>query len=530
MKNKTIKSPIFLVLLINSTMLFSQTVGLLKNTSESNAGYTLLSKLGITYLIDNSGQIAHTWFNGTGTSHPGYLVENGDLFVVNRGIKRLNWEGDLIWQYSNIEAHHDVAIMPNGNVLLLIRGFKSNAEAIEAGRNPGLINGDLEPMVIYEINSQGSIIWEWHVWDHLIQDFDSSKSNFGSVEDHPELVDINFTRNFSVDWLHGNAINYNAELDQILLSPRFNSEIWIIDHSTSTAEAASHSGGNANKGGDLLYRWGNPIAYRAGTVNDQKLFGSHDAQWIAPGLPGAGNIIIFNNGGTNYGRNGNYSSVDEITPPLNGFNYDKTNGQPYAPNSTTWTYTTDPLEDFYSSFISGVQRLSNGNTFVDEGENGRLFEITTGGNVVWEYQNPITSNAGILSQGDSPAAAPYAALFRASRYTQEYILNINKPLSNTLTIELYNTNSTLTLQTNISGPIITPAQGIYTYGNGQLITLNALQSDSYQFLDWTIISGTAIINNPNTSFTTAIINSDDAVIQANYLYDPDPLFSNGFEN
>jgi len=529
MKNRNIKLLLFSILLINSTLLLSQTVGLLKNTPDSNAGFTLISKLGITYLLDNSGHVAHTWLNGSGTSHPGYLLENGDLFVVNRGIKRLNWEGDLIWQYSNTEAHHDVAILPNGNVLLLIRGFKTNAEAIEAGRNPSSINGNLEPMVIYEINSQGVIVWEWHVWDHLIQDHDSSKDNFGSVEDHPELVDINFTRNFSVDWLHGNAINYNAELDQILLSPRFNSEIWVIDHSTTTAEAASHSGGNANKGGDLLYRWGNPIAYRAGTVNDQKLFGSHDAQWINAGLPGAGNIIIFNNGGTNYGRDGNYSSIDEIIPPLNNYNYDITIGQPFAPTSATWTYTADPLEDFYSSFISGVQRLSNGNTFVDEGENGRLFEINDSGDVVWEYQNPITNNAGILFQGDIPAAAPYAALFRASRYTQEYILAINKPLSNTVTIERYNSNSALTLQTNILGPIVTPVQGVYTYGNGQLITLNALQSESYIFLDWTIVSGSAIINSPNTSFTTAIIDSD-AVIQANYLYDPDPLFSNGFED
>jgi hypothetical protein len=520
---------LFLVLLSKSTILFSQTLGLLKNSVDSNAGFTVFSKLGITYLIDNSGEISHTWFNASGTMHPGYLADNGDLFVVSQGIKRLDWDGNLIWQYTNLEAHHDVAIMPNGNALLLIRGFKSNIEAIEAGRNPSLINGNLEPMVIYEVDTQGSIVWEWHVWDHLIQDFDASKNNFGVVEDHPELIDINFTRNFSVDWLHGNAINYNAELDQILVSPRFNSEIWIIDHSTSTANAAGHSGGNANKGGDLLYRWGNPIAYRAGSIIDQKLFGSHDAQWIAPGLPGAGHIIVYNNGGTSYGRDRNYSSIDEIIPPLNGFNYDKTIGQPYAPVSATWTYTSDPLEDFYSSFISGVQRLSNGNTFIDEGENGRLFEITTSGHTVWEYQNPVTNNAGILTQGDTPGAAPSSALFRASRYNQEYIAAINKPLMNTGPVEQYNSQVALTLQTNIIGPIITPDEGIFTYGNGQLVTINAIQSASYEFIDWSILSGTAFIDNPNTPFTTVIINSDEAVIQANYLYDPDPLFSNGFE-
>ena len=161
----------------------------------------------------------------------------------------------------------------------------------------------LYTMVVYEINSQGSIIWEWDIWDHLIQDFDSNKENFGIIANHPELVDINFIFNnmTDLDWLHGGAIDYNAELDQILLSPRFTSEIWVIDHSTSTVEAPGHNGGNANKGGDLLYRWRNSAVFKTGTANDQKLFGSHNAQWIAPGLPGAGNIIVFNNGGLSYG-------------------------------------------------------------------------------------------------------------------------------------------------------------------------------------------------------------------------------------
>ncbi len=103
-------------------------------------------------------------------------------------------------------------------------------------------------------------------------------------------------------------------LDQILISVHNFSEIWVIDHSTTTAEAASHSGGNSGMGGDLLYRWGNPAAYDSGSSADQQLFVQHDAQWIGNGLPGAGNILIFNNG---QGRpDGDYSSVDEIVPPV----------------------------------------------------------------------------------------------------------------------------------------------------------------------------------------------------------------------
>ena len=134
------------------------------------------------------------------------------------------------------------------------------------------------------------VVGEWSVWDHLVQDYDPAKANFGVVAEHPEL-------------------------EQILISARNFSEIWIIDHSTTTEEAAGHSGGNGGKGGDLLYRWGNPQAYRAGTFADQQLFWQHNPHWIPEGLPGAGNILIFNNGYEYEGRYPDYSSVVEITPP-----------------------------------------------------------------------------------------------------------------------------------------------------------------------------------------------------------------------
>ena len=99
----------------------------------------------------------------------------------------------------------------------------------------------------------------------------------------------------SADWNHVNSVQYNAELDQIILSSHNQNEIWIIDHSTTVEEASGHTGGVYGKGGDFLYRWGNPSIYGRGTSNDTKLGGQHDAHWIANGLPGAGNILIFNN-------------------------------------------------------------------------------------------------------------------------------------------------------------------------------------------------------------------------------------------
>jgi hypothetical protein len=238
------------------------------------------------------------------------------------------------------------------------------------------------------------------VWDHLVQDYDASQDNYGVVADHPELIDINYrgtgAKTGSADWNHMNAVDYNAEFDQIMLSVRSFSEIWIIDHSTTTAEAASHSGGSSGMGGDLLYRWGNPQAYDSGSADDQQLFVQHDAQWIPDDYPGAGNILVFNNG---TGRSdGNYSTIDEIVPPVDGDG----NYSGYGPTAPEWTYTAVTPTDFYATNISGTQRLSNGNTLICDGPSGYFFEVTEAGEIVWEYDH-----------GDT-------AVFRVIRYEADY--------------------------------------------------------------------------------------------------------------
>ena len=111
-----------------------------------------------------------------------------------------------------------------------------------------------------------------------------------------------------------NSIDYNPELDQIMVCSRSLNEFWILYHSTTTAEARGHAGGKYGRGGDLLYRWGNPMAYRRGQPEDRMLYSPHDAHWIPKGLPGAGNILIFNNGVADTDQN--FSSIDEISLPL----------------------------------------------------------------------------------------------------------------------------------------------------------------------------------------------------------------------
>lgn len=419
------------------------TVGTLSITNDSQEAYTLFSVFNKSYLINNCGEVINEW---TSNYRPGasvYLLPNGNLLragqtdqsttnvsIGGRGgiVELFNWDGNLLWSYqysdTNFAQHHDVYPLPNGNVLMLAITIMSESETLQAGRDPSLIfNNELYNEQILELQPIGSnfanVVWEWNVKDHLIQDFDNTKDNFGMVEDNPQLLDINYVNSNNPNWLHVNSIQYDEARDQIILSSRLLSEIWIIDHSTTTAEAASHTGGVYGKGGDFLYRWGNPEVYRRGTASDRVLFGQHYPHYIESGFPNENKIIIFNNG---FQRTPDFSQVDIISPPESTLGvYDYTPGTAYLPTSTDYTYTdfsSDPSE-FFSGIVSGAQQLSNGNILVCEGREGYFFEIDSNNNKVWEYINPVDNNTGgISNQFTNPPSTNIT--FRAIKYTPDY--------------------------------------------------------------------------------------------------------------
>jgi hypothetical protein len=358
-----------------------------------------------TYLINDTGAVNHTWSSSYRPFTEAYWLGNGTILrpIISGGggIQKILWDGTLAWNYrytvSGCTCHHDIKCLPNGNVLMIVWVTKTRTEAIAAGRNPNTIEGNtFTPDKIIEVQptgtTSGTVVWEWHVWDHLIQDYDSSKENYGVVGDHPELIDINFGDPFVGDWLHTNSVDYNPEFDQILIDIHNFNEVWVVDHNTTTEEAAGHTGGHYGHGGDLLYRWGNPEAYRAGTSSDQKLFFQHDASWIKPGLPGEGHILVFNNG--NNRPSGQYSSVDEFAPPVdaNG-EYYLDSGSAYGPEDYTWSYTANPPNSFYSQVFGGAQRLKDGNTLICNGIPGKFFEVTPDKITVWQYTNPYPNPA-----------------------------------------------------------------------------------------------------------------------------------------
>ncbi|KYK31299.1 MAG: hypothetical protein AYK22_08040 [Thermoplasmatales archaeon SG8-52-3] len=394
---------------ISITQTINKNYKILTNDSNGQILYAPIYSLS-TYLINRNGTIINNW---TSSNYPGqdvYMADNGAILRTKRipylapggaggGVQKISKEGTIIWDFNyytdDYLSHHDIEQLPNGNILMIAWDFKTREEAIAAGRNPNSIFADVFlPDYIIEVKPKGpttgDIVWEWHAWDHLIQDYDSAKNNYGIVEDHPELIDINFgttEASTRTDWLHTNSIDYNEEFDQILLSVHNFCEIWIIDHSTTTEEAAGHSGGNSGKGGDILYRWGNPIAYDAGSKTDQKFFEQHDATWIESDCPGEGNILVFNNGVSR--PEGKYSSIDEIIPPVdsNG-NYYLEPEKAYGPEEQFWIYTAENLTDFYSHYASGAQRLLNGNTIICDAPAGRFFEVTPEKETVWDYVNP----------------------------------------------------------------------------------------------------------------------------------------------
>ena len=392
-----------------------RTVGLVASEPGAAVGYVLFTGLwhSDAFLLDPLGRVVHTWHADVALDNP-KLLDDGVLLATSRqgSVLEFDAQGNVVWQYRFPQIHHDYLKMPNGNVMVLSRKFKTREEVVAAGANPDFVHEKgLDYDYLAEVRpigaSEGEVVWEWGAWDHIVQDFDPSKPNYGAVDEHPELIDLNFLLEMISehrkldpdDWLHTNTVDYNPELDQIMLSPRHYSELWIIDRSTTTAEARGHSGGNGGIGGDLLYRWGNPRAYGHGDAGDQRLFWQHQTHWIPPELPGAGSILVFNNGNELPGYERFYSSVDEIVPPVDGYGYRRAEDGAYPPEGLVWTYAAETPGDFYAPVASGTQRLPNGNTLVVHSTAGIIFQVTPDGRVVWEYVVPLDRRVH-LRQGE----------------------------------------------------------------------------------------------------------------------------------
>ncbi|NER16212.1 aryl-sulfate sulfotransferase [Spongiivirga citrea] len=339
------------------------------------------------YIMDKEANVLFDWpLNGERLGNDVFLMDDGSVLAnleapdpkIQIGgfggkLQIIDKEGNISWNFDyssdDFIAHHDAAMLPNGNVLIMIWEKKTASQAIETGYK---MNVDLFPDGIIEVNrTSNEIVWEWHLWDHIIQDNDMTKPNFGDVSANPQRIDINYNQRADGDITHGNALTYDAENDLIYLSVNFYHEVWVIDHSTTNEEAAGTTGGNFGKGGDLVYRFGNPTAYES-SFGQRLFYNNHFPNLIDSQ---EGKLLIFSNGNSL-----DQSTAYELKLPLP---FDLKKDADNEPE-VVWSFT-DP--DLYSPKVSGVVLLPNGNRLITEGDFG-IWEVTEAGEVVWKFKSP----------------------------------------------------------------------------------------------------------------------------------------------
>ena len=342
------------------------------------------------YLMNKDAEVVFEWPLSNNIGNDAYLLPNGQLLAIlesdtpqitfgGKGgqIQLIDKNGDIdfLFEHNSEDyiTHHDIEILPNGNILALVWEKVSADTATEHGVTLGL---DIYPEAIIEVNpNTGQIVWEWHAFDHIIQDEDDTKLNFGVIADHPELINVNYYPLDNGDIMHANGLSYDANKDVIYVSMNWYHEVWVIDHSTTTAEAKTNTGGNYGKGGNLIYRFGNPKAY--GNLQGERRF--YNNHFPNPETGNPNSMLIYVNGNPS-----GPSTVYELQLP------DTFSLMPDQDNEPTvsWSYS-DP--DMYSSKVSGAVRLANGNTLITEGDFG-VWEVSPAGDVVWKLTHTDNEN------------------------------------------------------------------------------------------------------------------------------------------
>ena len=351
---------------------------------------------GVSRLIDLNGNVVHEWkFTGQPVSFidPALVGgARGRIFVtletedgkgtdlvpgrvqtrINKTVGEVDWDGKTVWRFGpeapggRAQQHHDIARLPNGNTLVL---------ANIVYPLPGFTAPQVLDDLAYEVNPEGEIVWTWAASDHIDE-----------IGFSPE--ELKLLKNAkSADYLHVNDLkpvgpnhwfdegDQRFAPDNLIFDSRNGNFIAIIDRKTRKIvwTLGPHFPPVAGDGGGASRKLPRPV---------DQISGQHDAQVIPKGLPGAGNLLVFDNqGAAGYPPAATTltggSRVLEINP---------------VTQQVVWQYSAADSGaagwTFRSTHVSSARRLPNGNTFIDEGQIGRFFQVTPKGEIVWEYVNP----------------------------------------------------------------------------------------------------------------------------------------------
>ena len=378
--------------------------------------FQLTGGAGQTRLIDSAGTVLHTWESNisapSGTA--AYLREDGLLLRSGQrndipavGFPPGSWgtvqlvemDGTVVWEYTQQVAgeltfHHDLTPLRNGNIFVTVWEFLPVAEMVALGWEPvNNVNGvwmekiqELEPNLL---DGSTTVVWEWAVENHLSQDLDANRANFVDVGSERGRVDINFNAGIaSGDYFHISGIDYSEERDEIVLCPNNIDELWVIDHSTTTAEAATSTGGARGQGGELIYRWGNPQVYdfHNGSTEPGFLRRAHDPRWCVDPDSGEIQLTVHNNEQVDNTPQTADSQALLLDLPLNeSGDYVINDAETFLPEAPVVLYERDPANPFFSTpFMGSAQRLGNGNILITLALTRTLVEVDQAGQIVWE--------------------------------------------------------------------------------------------------------------------------------------------------
>jgi hypothetical protein len=413
-------------------------------------GYTILDPRSPdvgAVLIDMNGNVVKNWKGILG--YPNKLLPGGYVMgnTADRGpghqdridLVQVDWDGKIVWKFNRAEEvkdrgkepiwmarqHHDYQregnpvgyyvpgmdpLVTKGNTLIL---------AHKNVKNPKITDKLLLDDYIYEVTWDGKIVWEWSFSDHF-DELGFSEEAKNTLYRHPGWSE----RRGSADWLHINSMStlgpnkwYDAgdhrfHPDNIIWSARYANIIGITD----------------KKSGKIVWQVGPDYTATPPLRALGQIIGQHHPHMIPKGIPGEGNILVFDNGAS-----GGYGAPNAIsvTGRLNAQrDYSRVIEFDPVTLKITWEYSPATagymprLENyrFYSGYISSAQRLPNGNTLITEGANGRIFEVTPGREIVWEYVSPF------FSSPPNPRFKPINPVYRAYRLPYEWVPQLKKPV------------------------------------------------------------------------------------------------------